>query len=367
MTTVEPFVELHLYGDRFRDHRLPVHALVELVAYQDLLVEVAKGLYRTANPSRVRLPAGFSRSLQLTLGEVRDGCVTSVLERPVLSPEPLPSLADDVLGRAQTVVEQAILAAAAGHELPEDFPPAARLYFGRFGRTLRAGDFIQLRAPHAPGGVDYTPQVRRRLMPGPTERFLAETEIVGTVTRMDKSSMTAILELDAGGSVACLYEDEHFDVIHAALTPGEGGPKLRISGIAVHDHNRRPERITSIASIERASRADERLDEITALVDGWMGEGIDAPAPTAEAVEAARSLAHRLEPFDLHLRLYPSTEGGVSLQWKSGEWLVSVDVGNDLSAEVLIVHAATGEDRLLELPLVDEDQIVGFVRDGAAW
>ncbi len=121
MAAVEPFVELHLYGDRFNDHRMPIAALSELVAYQDLLVEVAKGLYRRSHPERMRMPAGFSRSLQLTLGPVRDGCVTAVLERPT-SVTSGPDRVNDVLADAQTAVECAVEAAARGQEVAPDFP-----------------------------------------------------------------------------------------------------------------------------------------------------------------------------------------------------------------------------------------------------
>lgn len=359
MSGTEPFVELHLYGDRFRHHHMPLAALSELVAYQDLLVEVAKGLFKAANPDRERVPARFSDKLQLTLGAVRDGCVTAVLERPGAD-----TREGDFLARAQEAVESAVEAASAGRGTPASFPSTALPYFSRFGRTLHDGDSIQLRAPGADTGVQYTPTVRRRLMPLRSDRFLAETELVGRVTKMDTGALVAALRLDDGSQVDCPFEEDQFDFFRSALALNDG-PKIRVTGLAEVDENQHPVRMKSITSVDRNSRIDERLGELASLDDEWLGPNTDSPKPQPEVVAAARLLAHRLEEAGIHLRIYPRTEGGISLQWKAGNRAATVEIENTLAVYALIVDTETGTDRELALTDMDEDGIVQFVRSEA--
>jgi hypothetical protein len=341
--------------------------LSELVAYQDLLVEVAKGLYRRSHPTRRRVPAGFVRRLQLTLGDVRDGCVTAVLERPAAE-EALIEAQDDLLAQAQRAIERVVGAASAGEELPEDFPRSALLSFGRFGRTFQEGDCIQLRAPGAASGVAYTRRVRTRLMlPAPPDRFLAETVIVGRVQELDVAAPTAVLLLDSGRTVECPVEEEHFGVLHAALTLHDG-PRVRVAGIALLDADQHVLQMESVTSVERVSQIGERLEEIGSLAEGWLGDGSEAPPPSWRAIEAARSLAHRLEAQGLRPRIYPSTEGGVSLEWTSGRYLTSVEVDNELGVHVLEAEAAPGGHvRDVELPTMDEQQVLAFLKRRTGW
>ncbi|MFF7192655.1 hypothetical protein ACFZAM_02915 [Streptomyces sp. NPDC008079] len=359
MTGTEPFVELHLYGDRFRHHQMPLAALSELVAYQDLLVEVAKGLFKASHPDRERVPARFSDKLQLSLGAVRDGCVTAVLERPAADFQQ-----GDFLTQAQAAVERAVEAAFMGRSTPADFPSTALPYFGRFGRTLHDGDSIQLRAPGADTGVEYTPTVRRRLMPLRSDRFLAETELVGRVTKIDINALVAALRLDDGSQVECPFEEDQFDFFRSALALNEG-PKIRVTGLAEVDENQHPVRMVAITSVERNSRIDERLGELASLDDGWLGPHTESPKPQTGAVATARLLAHRLEETGINLRIYPRTEGGISLQSKIGNRSATVEIENTLGVYVLIVDTETGEDHELELREMDEDRIVQFVRGGA--
>ncbi len=229
---------------------------------------------------------------------------------------------------------------------------------------MKAGDSIQLRSPGSERGIDYTPTIRRRLVPRRSNRFLAETEIVGRVLGIDRSSLVAILQLDDGSQVEHPLEEEHFETFRDALTLGDG-PKLRVTGFAVVDESQRVLKVESITSVERISRIDGRLDELAALDDGWLGDDEISPGPSRSAVNAARGLAHRLETTGVGLRLYPSTEGGISLQWKLGERLFNVEVSNTTAVYVLIVDTASGTDAELDLPGMDEDQVVDFVTEGA--
>jgi hypothetical protein len=67
------FAKLRLTGGRFEGDGMPVEALVELVAYEQLVVGVAKELFRREHSGRQRLPRGFAERLQLRLRTVERG------------------------------------------------------------------------------------------------------------------------------------------------------------------------------------------------------------------------------------------------------------------------------------------------------
>ena len=54
--TTEGFVALRLSGDRFTAIGLPAAALHEVLAYEDLLREVAKAVFLRKHPGRERVP-----------------------------------------------------------------------------------------------------------------------------------------------------------------------------------------------------------------------------------------------------------------------------------------------------------------------
>ena len=67
------FIAPRLFGSRFEDHTLPVNILEDFTALEDLLIEVAKGIYLTENPNRKRVPKGFSDGIYLKLVDIDEG------------------------------------------------------------------------------------------------------------------------------------------------------------------------------------------------------------------------------------------------------------------------------------------------------
>jgi len=120
-----------------------------------------------------------------------------------------------------------------------------------------------------------------------------------------------------------------------------------------------------VGPVGRSSRIDGRLGELALLADGWLGPGEDSLKPAAVAVEAARLLAHRLEAAGVHSRIYPTPEGGIQLEWKTGNRASSMEIGNSLEVYSLIVDTETGADEELTLPDVDEDRLMRFLTGGA--
>ena len=75
------FLKATLKGQRFDDHTLPLQLARDFIAYEDLIVELAKHLYIKENCQRKRVPRGFTENFSLQLKSVTEGSTVISLER----------------------------------------------------------------------------------------------------------------------------------------------------------------------------------------------------------------------------------------------------------------------------------------------
>src|SRR5208283_3382576 len=110
-------------------------ALEELIRYRELLVNVAKVLWRRRNPGRERLPRNFEESLALKFYEVQPNCATIPLARlvPVENDRPLFPIEDE-LDEAVGLVTRTIEDAGQDQMIPEEFPKELLSLFEDYGR-----------------------------------------------------------------------------------------------------------------------------------------------------------------------------------------------------------------------------------------
>ena len=94
---VEPFLKPKLIGARFDGGVLPLHVLADFAVLEQMIVDIAKWKFRLENPTRKRVPRGFTDGISLKLTGVEEGSAI-----PLIS-----------LFFAATTL----------------FPPAAKLYF----------------------------------------------------------------------------------------------------------------------------------------------------------------------------------------------------------------------------------------------
>lgn len=328
---------------------MPVEALTELVAYQQLVVGVAKEVYRSGHTERQRLPRGFADRLQLRLRAIDKGSVVPVLERirepGALLPRP------DEFTRSRDLIEDAVAAIAAGDGLPGDFPRQAVVLFNRFGQTLHADEAIELRKPAALSGPRYTREVQRRLVLVDRRTFQAEVSDIGWVTELDSTRMTCTIRLRSALSaqpVSAPVDDFTFDQVKAALEPNGEGPPVHVTGIGVYSTTGHVLRLDSIQDVspvedpERLEALDSRIAELAELKPGWL-DGVGVP-PTPTALEKARITLTELLLLDVpRPRVYPTLEGGVQAEWETGVSEISVTFEPDSSTFLLAVHRDSGE------------------------
>ena len=71
---------LHFDGERYKEHSIDLQALSKAVAFQTLVEQAAKILWRRSHPDRERLPRHFENRVRMYLRKLEDGSVTMPLE-----------------------------------------------------------------------------------------------------------------------------------------------------------------------------------------------------------------------------------------------------------------------------------------------
>lgn len=78
-----------------------------------------------------------------------------------------------------------------------------------------------------------------------------------------------------------------------------------------------------------------RLDELAALKPGWLdGEGVP-PGPGVIALAAA--IAESSQVWAKGMRIYPTPEGGIELEWDDAGLDHTITVGPDLRLNLLTI------------------------------
>jgi hypothetical protein len=349
--TEDTFARLRLIGGRFDGAGMPVEALGELVAYQDLVVGVAKEVFRAEHPDRQRLPSAFGERLQLRLGTVEQGSVMPVLERPrepgALMPVP------DEFTRARDIIEDAIAAAETNANLPASFPRQALVLFNRFGQTLHQDEAIELRRGNAKSGPRYTQQIRRRLVLETGSTVQDEVEGVALVLELNAGQMTCMVRFLSGSpsSVRAPVDELTFAPLKEAMAPNGNGPLVHILGVGVYDKARGLIRLDSIHDVslvdEESAAVESRLCELEELGQGWL-DGDGAPVAPGALRHARETLADLQRLRVPQPRLYPTPEGGVQAEWTSGRFEISITFEPDGSLYAVGVDTASGDESELE-------------------
>ena|SRR5690625_2592878 len=149
----DDFVRVRFAGGRFDSHTIPFDVLPDLAAYRDLVVEVAKHLFRERNDDRQRVPKGFEESFQLGLSQVIQGNSATALAQRLETLDGQPTEAGQAefgfpryseFEDARDLLDRVIAAANNDRALPQEFPRELVGKFNRFGQSLRGGEHAEL-------------------------------------------------------------------------------------------------------------------------------------------------------------------------------------------------------------------------------
>lgn len=317
------FLRPRLVGKRFEGHTLPLDILKDFSALGEMLLEIAKRKYLAANPSRKRLPNGFTQAFQLHLTAIEEGSTVAVLAPTQSSLFPLGQ--QDYFYEAKQEVIEAIAAINNGKR--PSLEPELLRYFDRFGRSLLAEETIEL-LDSKNNIVPFTQTSRRKLIiASQASSWTDEMVLKGRIPMVDQSNAYFELELRDGSKLRAPLLETHKSDILKYTSDYERHSYVAIKGVVVCESGNKPKAFESIEYINPLDPLDVemRLDELAALKPGWLnGKGLSLDK---KSLTLLANLFNEYFSPELPLPyLYPTAEGGVQAEWTLNSWEVSLDV-----------------------------------------
>lgn len=250
-------------GARFDDGAIDVMVLDSLDAYRELVVEVAKHVWRGENAGKQRLPKAFEDGFQLRLSRLERGSAIATLEHVVPVGAQL-SFEADVFTKAMRLIEGVVRAAAESKVLPSGFPRSALSRFRRWGLSLRDEESIELRGESGETVATYDVKVRAALLARIDTSYQAPADELGFVLAAHVRASRFELYRDrysgVGVDVPLRGQDEEL-VLGALQTHEE--TRLRVVGEGAYSADGT---LVRFVSVDRVEPADRQVDN-TALWD----------------------------------------------------------------------------------------------------
>jgi hypothetical protein len=353
----EPFIQPRFVGPRFDESTLPLSAAKDLVAYEELIAELAKHLYLAKNTDRQRVPKGFADGFHLHLEKVDPGSakplLALVMVGSLLNPLPVE------FAEARALVNE-VIATGEADKLPVAFPKELYSYFNRIGRSLEPGERMEWTPDSAANPSALTPAKRKRLALAVGATYEAEVDIVGQVYSLNTKKFDGMLLTGENEQVSFEYDRSFLDELKKAL--GDRILYAHLQGVGIYDVN---DRLKSIKEIEYLDIVPHyalvsAIDDLSNLKEGWLeGHGVALSRPNLERL--SDDLVEAFPPGIGYPVVVPTEEGNVSLEWIKPAARVELEV--NFSENILELYATDIEaDTFVEESFALEDWAGAFAR-----
>ena len=311
------FLRPRLTGARFEGHAIPLEFLRDIAVLKELVLEVSKWKFLSANPDRQRVPRGFVGGVDLCLRDIDKGSVTPVIEL-IATSRTLFVPYEHHFHEAKEAIIQAISAAERNDDPARFLPDRVLTYFQGFGRSLREGETIELSDESRTLTCRLDLKTRRRLLLASTQAtaITEEVSIRGFVTEVDDEKSRFHVRMADGKKIPSQLPEVYRDLIVEALRIRPDGMKILLEGIGVFDESQRLQRIETLENVVLLEPLDvaARIDEIRNIKSGWMDGQGDSPDEAHLDWFVAQFETHY--PDDLPLPyVYPTLDGGIQLEW----------------------------------------------------
>jgi hypothetical protein len=346
------FSQPRFTGTRFDEHTLPVDVARDLVAYETLIVELAKHLYLKEHPDRQRVPKGFTSNFHLDIKRIDEGSASPMLALVLSGTLALSGGERDCFEQARDLIADCI--AAPENALPADFPKELLVHFNQLGRSLRDGEAMELSRPNT-ASATLTPEKRKRLVLAADRVYEKEVDLLGSIAEVDWEKSTFRLRLADGGQVNVPMQESFHN--KAREFGGKARHQVTLKGVAAYDSWDRLQKLVFVESLEivKNHAIATRMDELAQLQAGWFEGGGLAPDVDKLSSVSEKLIAEYPDKLLLLPQITPKQDGNLLLEWEAvGD--PSLDI--DLNALQASFHAfdANGED-------VEHD----FNLDSAGW
>lgn len=328
-------MSVKLSGGRFKEAELPFFILGDLAPLQDMVVDVAKWLFREESGRR-RSPSSFDQTYLKIVG-LQPGSTIAEIDidttRVILDGAPVPNQ-EHFEAAANSIVNVIGLAEQGAKHLNGCIPPRCMVYFNRVGRSLMSDEVMEITAADK-RTARLTQQSREVLVRHSVGEIMRDITVRGVISETDLKNMKFRLEPIYGTIVNCPFLEQHRETVLDALDSYKNNEdrnrmQVRVQMTGMYDRQDRLQRVEHTRSVEPLEPldVDARLDRFRNLRDGWLeGGGV---APDHEGLDWLSGVFKRYYPHDLQLpRTYPTAEGGVSLEWSAGKLEIDMEVNLD--------------------------------------
>lgn len=344
------FLQPRFDGARFSEHTLPLDVARDLVAYERLVLELAKRLFLTDHPERQRVPKGFGADFHLHLQRIDDGCARPLLALVAAGALSLGDGANGYFERARDLITECI--GASEGQLPADFPSDLLIHFNQIGSSLRPDETMEF--PIGGGRVaTLNPARRKNLVLAAATVYERPIELNGPIVEANWEKSSFQMRL-ADGTLVTVPMPESFHP-QARSYGGRVRDHVTVKGFASYDSWDKLQKVVSVDSLEvqKDFHLAARFDELRSLESGWHdGAGI---APNKEALDqiADRLVGHFPESLPLPA-IVPTPEGNLLLEWNSpGDPSLDISLA-DMTAEFHAFREETDVEESFALASPDE-------------
>ena len=360
----KPLMEPRLLGARFEDHTIPLEILRDIAVLEEFVIAVAKWKFVESN-GRIRAPKGFTDPLSIALSGVNEGSAKPAIAIEYIDPSAglFPAANEDYFFQAVQAIGNAIDAAEHNESITKYLPTNLLGYFDRFGRGLREGEVLEF-FPGLERPARLTKLTRRRLLLASQNEVLTdEITVRGLVSELDQSKMSFELQMPGGRKISAKVDAIHLDTILEATRGYRAGVKVSVSGVGRFD---RYERLHSFDVIEDAAIIETndplaRIDELRLLKVGWLeGRGL---VPSTAEFDWLESFFAESYPAALPTPyIYPTEDGGVQLEWRTGNQDISLEIDfSDRTGDLHGLNTETLQELSEVLSLDDQANVQRLV------
>lgn len=335
-------LSLRYVGRRFANARLPLEVLSDLQALRDLIAAFAKQEFRKQNPDRQRVPQGFDKAISFSLVDIEEGSAVPKLslEKDV-GQQSLPNIGDgmeEIVSRAFARVAQ--IYDDAGHDLfPQALPQDAIRALSKLGANIQDDERIEFQGQIGKDGnvVSLDSYRRKNLLTRVRETYTKEFEGVGKLTGIDATHNAVQVLTEQYGELRLSLHGvslpvEQFDGHLFSLV------EFSISiALDAHDEFKSVEDVYSVDLVqpynEAVVRCVRRLQELSKIEKGWLGEGQGEQLVHLAGMRATQLVFMRADLAHM-FRIFPTEDGGISVEFDKDGWSFAVEIMPDGSMEV---------------------------------
>jgi len=328
-------IRLRYVGTRFHEARMPVDVLPDLPAFRDLLAALVKDEWRRENAQRQRLPKGFDRSFTFDLRGIGEGSAIPRIEwNRDIAQESLLGMADYLESLAEVAMTRLldIVDGSGKDRMPRSLPSDAIRALNKFGSSLRDDERIEFQgsSDDQDNVVYLDAERRKRLITHVKETYNVRVEGVGRLhgTSLGTGGFYGSIEIDTTYGIIEVQVDrtevaDFYDGNIAALVQFDLTLEL--------DHHENFRGVQSVHEVDLVDEANaaaltdimRRIQEISSMKGGWL-DG-DGEAISARSVEMARKFVMRTLTLVGLMLVFPSPEGGVTIQMRNENYSGSID------------------------------------------